>query len=167
MADMTKRMESDSSRAADYYDIITLPGTDPVFSNELLDFWSPIGWFGGYAEGFDVGLCRIKEPFSEIDRMERHLSSVELIAPINGDLFIPVAPPEESPDPEKARIVPVRVGEIINLPAGVWHFACGSTDALKSGVMKVPLDYFVFLKRGTPTEDLEMKEMGASVGIGL
>ena len=144
--------------APSYYDLIALGAQKPVFSSDLLEFWCPLGSFPPYREGYDVGLCRIKKKFTEFDRMERHLNSVEVIVPINGDLFIPVAPPGGSPSLEDVRIITVRVGEMLNLHEGVWHFACGP-------LRKVPLDYFVCLKRNTPTADLEMKELPKKVRV--
>jgi len=140
------------------YDLIALGGEKPVFSSDLLEFWCPLGAFPAYQEGYDVGLCRIKKKFTEFDRMERHLRSVEVIVPVNGDLFIPVAPPGNNPSLDDLRIIIVRVGEMLNLHEGVWHFACGP-------LKKVPLDYFVYLKRNTPTADLEMKELPKKVRV--
>ncbi len=162
MSGVQKKIEPGGSRNADYFDIITRPESEPLFSSRLLDFWCPIGSFSGCPGNLDVGLCSIKESFDRFDRMERHLGSEEIIIPINGDLFIPVAPPDGNPDPEKARIIPVRVGEIINLHTGAWHFACGPVQDVS---LDNPLDYFVFLKSGTPTDDLEMVELPRAVHI--
>lgn len=141
-----------------YYDLIGLGGEKPVFSSDLLEFWCPLGAFPPYREGYDVGLCRVKKKFTEFDRMERHLHSVEVIVPVNGDLFIPVAPPGDTPSLDDLRIITVRVGEMLNLHEGVWHFACGP-------LKKVPLDYFVYLKKSTPATDLEMKELSKKVRV--
>jgi hypothetical protein len=149
----------------DYYDIfgIALEDSDsaaqkPLFSSELLDFWSPLGTLGHSTGDYEIGLCRIKAPFSEFDRMERHLDSEEIIIPLSGDLFIPIAPIGDEISPRDIRIVPVRMGEIIRLRAGVWHFACGTFGC-------VPLDYFVILKTDTPKDDLEMRELGSRMAI--
>jgi hypothetical protein len=148
-----------------YYDIFGLPGkgpgsavSDPLFTNELLDFWSPIGTLDHTDGDYEVGLCRIKAPFVEFDRMERHLGSAEIIVPIRDDLFIPIAPPGDEISPQDIRVIPVRAGEIIQLHAGVWHFACGSLGS-------TPLDYFVLLERNAPKDDLEMKEIGKRIVV--
>jgi hypothetical protein len=146
------------NEAPPYYDIVALGAQKPVFSSDLLEFWCPLGSFPPYREGYDVGLCRIKKKFTEFDRMERHLNSVEVIVPVNGDLFVPVAPPGASPSLEDLKIITVRVGEMLNLHEGVWHFACGP-------LKKVPLDYFVYLKRNTPTADLEIKDLPKKVRV--
>jgi hypothetical protein len=147
-----------------FYDILGIAAgegdagaADPLFSNELLDFWSPLGMLSHAEGGYEVGLCRIKEPLVEFDRMERHLGSVEIIVPLD-DLFIPIAPPGDEIRTEQIRIIPVRKGEIIQLHAGVWHFACGPLGS-------TPLDYLVFLKGDTPKKDLEMKELGFQILI--
>jgi hypothetical protein len=108
--------------------------------------------------GYEVGLCRIKKVFTYFDRMERHTGSVEIIAPVNDALFIPLAPPGDEIPVDEIEIVQVKTGEIITLHEGVWHFACGPLHA-------PPLDYFVFLKGDTPQHDLEMREIGVRVLI--
>lgn len=162
MAEVMKKIERGGPRAGDYCNIISRPETEPLFSSQLLDFWCPIGSISGYREKLEVGLCSIKEDFDRFDRMERHQESEEIIIPFSGDLFIPVAPPDRNPDPEKVRILLVHVGEIINLYPGVWHFACGPVQHV---TRDNPLEYFVFLKSGTPTDDLEMVELPQAVRI--
>jgi hypothetical protein len=154
----------DRFRNNTYFDILGLAAderstgaADPLFSNELLDFWSPLGMLSPAEGGYEVGLCRIKEPLVEFDRMERHTGSVEIIVPLD-DLFIPAAPPGDEIRTEQIRIIPVRKGEIIQLHAGVWHFACGPLGS-------TPLDYLVFLKGDAPKKDLEMKELGFRILI--
>jgi hypothetical protein len=162
-----KKIDAVEKRYGSFYDIFgiaaggrdtTVP--DPLFSNDILDFWSPLGTLPHTEGDYEAGLCRIKAPFSEFDRMERHLESAEIIVPLRDDLFIPVAPPGDGLSPADIRIVPVRAGEVIQLHAGVWHFACGPIDE-----GSLPLDYLVLLERGTPTSDLEMRELGKTVKI--
>ena len=78
------RIENDTSRNTDYYEIIRLSeDIEPVFSNSLLEFWNPVGVIPGTEKDYDVGICRIKEHYDNFDRMERHLYSEEIITPIN------------------------------------------------------------------------------------
>jgi len=154
------RIENDNSREAEYYEIIRLSEEGkPVFSNSLLEFWNPVGVIPGTEKDYDVGICRIKEHYSSFNQMERHLHSEEIITPINFDLFIPVAPPASKPEEEKIRVIPVHVGEILRLYDGAWHFACGSLG-------DVPLDYFVFLQKDTPIDDIEIVELSSNIDIG-
>lgn len=154
MAEIIKRVERKSIDTSNtgMFQIIKISKEKPLFSNDLLDFWNPLGNFPGYTEGYDVGICRIKKPFAYFDRMERHLSSCEILIPINSDMFVPLAPPNDTPVTDHIQIVSVMIGELIYLPEGVWHFAAGP---LNDRV----LDYFVFLKTSTPEKDLEMKEL--------
>jgi ureidoglycolate hydrolase len=162
MGEVEKKIEAKGLRKHDYFDIIARLESEPLFTNHLLDFWSPIGILATKQERMEVGLCSIKKNFDRFDRMERHLESVEIIIPVSDSLFIPVAPPESTPDPEKIRIIPVQVGEIINLHPCVWHFAYGPIRAVSR---KKPLEYLVLLKSGTPTDDLEMVELNQEVRI--
>jgi ureidoglycolate hydrolase len=162
MVDIQKKIEEDGARKCEYCDIITRPESEPLISNQLLNFWSPIGSVPVRWEKMDVGLCSMKENFDRFDRMERHVGSIEIIVPINGDLFTPVAPPGDTPDPEKIRIIPVHVGEIIKLDSGVWHFSSGHLQHVS---LNTPLDYFVFLKSDTPTDDMEIVELPQAVRI--
>ena len=143
----------------DFYRVIAVP-RQPIFSNDILDFWNPAGNLPGYDEGYDVGVCRIKKPFTYFDRMERHKSSCEALIPINDDMFVPLAPPGDVPKKDRIEIVPVRMGELIVMDEGVWHFAAGPINHSQ-------LDYFVFLRKGTPEYDLEMKELGMKVRLQL
>lgn len=164
---MEKSIQTGTDRFTDdaCFDIFGLAGegntaADPLFSSRLLDFWSPLGALAHSKGGFEIGLCRIKTPFFDFDRMERHLGSAEIIVPLRDDLFIPVAPPGNDIPLSTIRVVRVQVGEMIQLHAGAWHYACGPVDE-----KAVPLDYLVLLERGTPTKDLEMLELGETVKI--
>ncbi len=160
MGEIIKGIERESidESTSGMFWITKVPQDEPLFSNDLLDFWNPLGKFPGYAEGYDVGICRIKKPFTSFDRMERHLSSCEILIPINSDMFVPLAPPGDTPVTDQIQIVPVMKGELIYLPEGVWHFAAGPLDDRV-------LDYFVFLKASTPEQDLEMKKLGDRIVI--
>jgi len=162
MAEIIKRVEQKSidESTTGMFQIIKVGQNKPLFSNDLLDFWNPLGAFPGYIEGYDVGICRIKKPFTYFDRMERHLSSCEILIPIDSDMFVPLAPPGDAPVTDHIRILPVMKGELIYLPEGVWHFAAGPLN-------KRGLDYFVFLKTSTPEQDLEMKDLGDRIIIQL
>jgi hypothetical protein len=160
-----KKLEPIENRRGSFYDIFGVPagapGTavpDPLFSNDLLDFWSPLGTLthGNY----EAGLCRIKAPFIDFDRMERHLGSAEIIIPLRSGLFVPIAPPGDRISPSDIRLIPILTGEVIQLHAGAWHFACGPLEG-----NALPLDYLVLLERGTPTSDLEMRELPEAVKI--
>jgi len=146
--------------SGNFFRVIGLPDEKPLFSNEILDFWNPAGGLPGYENGYDVGLCRIKKPFTYFNRMERHKSSCEILIPINDDMFVPLAPPGEMPEPDRVKIVPVKMGELIVLDAGTWHFAAGPLG-------RKGLDYFVLLRRGTPEHDLEMRDLEVSIRLRL
>ncbi|MCK4818273.1 ureidoglycolate lyase [bacterium] len=160
MAEIKKNIEKGKieDTKTQMFQIIKVPEETPLFSNDALDFWSPLGSFPGYTEGYDVGICRIKKPCTYFERMERHLSSCEILIPINGDMFVPLAPPGDIPMTDHIQIVPVKKGELIYLAEGVWHFAAGPLN-------NKTLDYFVFLKKSTPEKDLEMKDLSDKIII--
>ena len=143
----------------DYIEIVRVSG-DPIFSNEILDFWSPLGVIKGEEAGYEVGICEIKKPFSYFNRMEAHRYSEEILIPINKDMFVPLAPPGRSPVIDSLNLVKVELGELIILKEGVWHFAAGPVDAGGDN-----LKYFVLLKKGTPREDLKMVDLDAKITI--
>ena len=160
MAKIEKRIVADNERdiRSHFYQIIKLPEKTPLFSNDILDFFCPLGSFPGYEEGYDIGICSIKKQFSIFNRMERHLDSCEILIPINEDMFVPMAPPGDVPVTEHIRLVPVNKGELICMNEGVWHFAAGPIKAKA-------LDYFVILKTSTPETDLEMKDLDDTIVI--
>jgi hypothetical protein len=143
-----------------FYQVIGIPDESPLFDTELLNFWYPLESFPGYSEGYDVGICRIKNSFTSFDRMERHLTSCEILIPINDDMFVPIAPPNGDVSLKEVQIVPVKKGELIYMIEGVWHFAAGP-------LKEKNLDYFVILRKQTPTDDLEMKELKDIISVNL
>jgi len=145
------------TEGGDFYRVVTVH-RQPIFSNDILDFWNPNAHLPGYEDGYDVGLCHIKKPFAFFDRMECHKSSCEVLIPINDDMFVPLAPPGDVPKNDLIEIVSVKMGELIVMDEGVWHFAAGPVNHSH-------LDYFVFIRRGTPENDLEMKELGITVRL--
>ncbi len=145
----------------DFISVISL-NKKAIFSNEILDFWSPLYLLKGYKEGYEIGICEIKRPFSYFNRMEAHFSSEEILIPLNKDMFVPVAPPAESPDPDKIKLVKVKKGEIAVLKEGTWHFAAGPIENEGEN-----LRYIVLLKNGTPKNDLKMVDLEVKIKISL
>ncbi len=147
-------------RGERFYRVVHVPDGEALFSNEILDFWFPLAFFPGYPEGYETGICRIKSPFTSFRRMERHKSSCEILIPVSGDMFVPLAPPSETPVIKDISIVRVRKGDLIYMEKGVWHFAAGPIN-------QVALDYFVILRRNAPQEDLEMKDLERRIVVAL
>ena len=158
MNDIERIIDDLGNREYNFFNIIKLKGEKAIFSNEILDFWSPLRYLNGYSEGYEVGLCRVKKKFDYFSRMESHKYSQEILIPIDYDMFVPVAPPLPSPDVNKIIIPKVKVGEIIVLNEGVWHFAAGPVNS------KV-LNYFVLLRKNTPKNDLKMENLNVKVNI--
>ena len=145
----------------DYIEIVHISG-DPIFSNDILNFWSPLGVIKGEEAGYEVGICEIKKPFFYFDRMEAHRHSEEILIPVNRDMFVPLAPPGDSPNINSLSLIKVELGELIVLKEGVWHFAAGPIESGGDN-----LKYFVLLKKGTPQEDLKMVNLDAKIIIKL
>lgn len=64
---MVAKIEAAGSRKHDYFDIIARPESEPLFTNQLLDFWSPLGTLATNRERLEVGRCslfRAENPWS-------------------------------------------------------------------------------------------------------
>lgn len=113
-------------------------------------FWSDIMNYKMDGET-EVGICTVyKQPSSSINGMERHLSTPEILIPIDAPFILPLLNDKDNPDKAEAFIVDI--GQAIAINEKVWHGAC-----IPFG--KEECSYFVIFKRGTPHNDVEKTDL--------
>lgn len=88
---------------------------------------------------FEIGICTYRRRPLEVDQMEQHVGTQELLVAIDDDFLMPIAPsrprgvvagsgsasPAGAAVPELSRLLAVRVrrGEGLVFGEGVWHWA--------------------------------------------
>ena len=138
--------------------LLSLPSTTPPIENEELRYWptlAPLELHDGWGE---VGICEVQRRPARVSKMERHIRTSEFVAPMNGELVVPLALRTDGDRPGEGLLaVRVRVGEGLMLHPGVWHWA-GYPDRER-------VSFWVIFKRLTAKEDLEIAELAAMVEI--
>jgi ureidoglycolate hydrolase len=140
--------------------LLELPSSKPPIETEELRYWptlAPLELAEGWAE---VGICEVVKRLARVTRMERHVRTSEFVAPINGELLIPIALRTIDEQPGKGLVaVRVRAGEGLMLHPGVWHWA-GYPDRDR-------VSFWVIFRRQTAKEDLEIRELAEAMQLGI
>jgi Ureidoglycolate lyase len=152
-------IESGDPRLAEYGYLLSLPSSTPPIENEELRYWptlAPLELEAGWGE---VGVCEVVRRPARVSRMERHVRTSEFVAPMNGELLVPIALRTAEPHPGNGLLaVRVRVGEGLMLHPGVWHWA-GYPDRDR-------VSFWVIFRRLTSKEDLEIAPLREPVSVG-
>jgi ureidoglycolate hydrolase len=130
--------------------IVTAPEGAPTSQAADYKFWSDIADY--IIEGeTEIGICTVyKQPKNEINGMERHLRTPEILIPIDAPFTLPLLLNGE--DVKEAQAFKCNIGEAVIINKGVWHGAC-----LPAG--KDEASYFVIFRKGTPHGDVEKKNL--------
>lgn len=152
-------IERGNPRLAEYGYLISLPSSAPPVENEELRYWptlAPLELERGWGE---VGVCEVVRRPARVSRMERHIRTSEFVAPINGELLVPIALRTAEPHPGDGLLaVRVCTGEGLMLHPGVWHWA-GYPDRER-------VSFWVIFRRLTANEDLEIAFLREPVSVG-
>ncbi len=130
--------------------VVTNPSVTPTSESKDYKFWSDIANFkiGGDTE---IGICTVyRQPKNKLNQMERHLRTPEILIPIDQPFVLPLLIDDELDEQTKA--FKVNIGEAVVIDNGVWHGAC-------LPMTKGQSSYFVIFARGTPTNDVEKKNV--------
>jgi hypothetical protein len=152
-------LERGNPRLAEYGYLLSLPSSAPPIENEELRYWptlAPLEIEPGWGE---VGVCEVVRRPARVSRMERHVRTSEFVAPINGELLVPIALRTSEPYPGNGLLaVRVRAGEGLMLHPGVWHWA-GYPDRER-------VSFWVIFRRLTANEDLEIAPLREPESVG-
>jgi ureidoglycolate hydrolase len=132
--------------------IVVMPQSEPTERGTTYSFWSDLANFRIEGET-EIGYCTVyKQTKNLITAMERHLDSAEILIPIDADFALPLL--LEGEQISTAVSFRVQVGQAVVIDKGVWHAALIPLEAEKAS-------YFVIFKRGTPANDVQMKDIQA------
>ena len=104
-------------------------------------------------------ICRKRVPV--LDRLERHLRTPEILAALDGDVIVCVAPPEVDParcEPADIRALPLRQGQALWLDRGTWHWLPFPTRSARVTLL-------LLFREGTGDRDLEFRDLAQPIGL--
>jgi ureidoglycolate hydrolase len=129
---------------------VSAPKGNPTSQAADYKFWSDIANYNIDGET-EIGICTVyKQNKNEINGMERHLRTPEILIPIDAPFILPLL--IEGENEEKIKAFQCNLGEAVVINKAVWHGAC-------LPVGKDESSYFVIFKKGTPNKDVEKKEI--------
>ena len=114
-------------------------------------WWAETALLPADARSFGIGYLDLRPHAPRFDWAERHMRSVEVVVPLDGDCLAYVGPPEDLEHPERIpsrhrfRVFRIPVGSGIAMEPGVWHGAPLAIDA--------PVRAIVLLLEGTGAND--------------
>jgi ureidoglycolate hydrolase len=141
-------VEANPKSFAEFGRVVKHPSGTPTAQGPDFRFWSDLASYAIAGET-EIGLCTVyRQPSPTIAGLERHLSTPEILIPVDAPFVLPLLS-DGRPETE-LKAFRVGIGEAVVINAGVWHGPCipvGKADAT----------YFVIFRRGTPREDVEKK----------
>jgi ureidoglycolate hydrolase len=107
-------------------ELLRLPAAEkrPDIENEVIRFWAKLGLIAA-RKAVEFGICSYKKRPFEVDRLEQHRRSRELLYAVDDDFIMPVAPnlkDRNQPDLSSAVALRLRRGEGIIFSEGTWHW---------------------------------------------
>lgn len=125
---------------------LTPPTARPLVQGDTIAFWPDCGGVLSLGPNGNnevaIGICQVAWRPLQIDVTEFHTTTGEGILPLDGDIYIHVAPPTASDDAPVGLFEIFRVpkGTMVVLKAGVWHHAPHSTreDQTVNAVIMLP-----------------------------
>ena len=127
--------------------VAAAPTGPPAAGDDTFRYWSDLAHFRIDGET-EIGVCTVyKQDAPRVTWMERHARTPEVLVPLDAPFLLPVM--DGSGAAELFRVEP---GEAVVIADGVWHGAClpARGDAAT---------YLVVFRRGTPAEDVEMRDI--------
>jgi ureidoglycolate lyase len=143
--------------------VVDVPATRPLASNEALDYWDMVAELG--TENFEVGFLVTKQRPFEFKNMERHTKTVEMFIPLKGVSILPVAPPIEVENPnalppvDKVKAFILDGAKAIIMKKGTWHWAPFPLSETAT--------FTIILRKDTVKDDLYIKDLSETVDIIL
>ncbi len=142
-----KQMKATTDNFSVFGKLVTLPTAEPTAEGPTFRFWSDIADYTIEGET-EIGLCTVyKQADDEVQVVERHLRTPELLIPVDAPFILPVAGPDGTVSAYR-----VDPGEAVVIDEAVWHGPC-------IPVGKQTCTYFVIFRKGTPFEDVEKRNV--------
>jgi len=126
--------------------VLKKPLHEPMAKEQKFSFWSDLVNYkiDGHTE---IGLCTVYHSDTPLKTVERHLYTPEILIPVDAPFVLPVIA-----DDGAVHAYKVGIGEAVVVDNGVWHGPC-------LPVGKPESTYYVIFRKGTPSEDVEKKEI--------
>jgi ureidoglycolate hydrolase len=147
---ISKAKKVDKENFGKFGSVVKLSSKAPTSSDATYKFWSNLADYkiNGRTE---IGLCTVyKQAINEISCVERHLSTPEILIPVDAPFILPLLL-EGEPESNLESFI-VKIGEAVVINDGVWHGACLPVGKNESS-------YFVIFKLDTPSSDVEKKNI--------
>lgn len=146
---------------APYGWIIDVDRTRPKMREDIFTFWDRMAELDIKGKT-TVGLLEVVRRPPEFSKLERHVRTEEVFIAMDGSVIVLVGAPtpgQDLPDPETVQAFRLEAGKGVHLRAGTWHWIPYPLQA------KVRL--VVLFRKGTPDEDLDIKDLQETKGISF
>ncbi|HEY6953333.1 MAG TPA: ureidoglycolate lyase [Bacteroidota bacterium] len=135
-----------------YGSVVLSPRNSPTAQAREFKFWSDLACYTVHGET-EIGICTVyRQPAMEVNAVERHSLTPEILIPIDGSFILPLL--KEGVTDDQMEAFRVDVGEAVVINPGVWHGACLPAKGKQAS-------YFVVFRRRTPQEDVVKKRIQA------
>ena len=143
-----------------YGDLIDPGSAAPTADTELFRFWNDLSIADSPAP-LSFGLVYTRAGGLSIPALERHVQTSETMIPLDADIAVVLGAPTDGDVPNADTVAAFRIprGKAITLKKGTWHYVPLSTTG-------DPCRTLVAFRQGTPSEDLELKELAEIFSYG-
>jgi ureidoglycolate lyase len=156
-----KQLTTESFKPYGTFAALTPPTDAPLVDAGVIKFWPDcggvlsIGPFGNNEVA--IGICQVAWRALQVDVSEFHTSTGEGNIPLDGDIYIHVAPPSTGDEPplDAFEIFLIPQGTCVVLKPGVWHHAPYATTP---GAV---VNTVILLPQRTYANDCEVAELEA------
>ncbi len=148
--------DADAEEFGMYGSLVALPDYPAPLGTDAIRFWPALAKYSTSSE-MEMGMCTCLERPRQIERLERHLTTPEILVPLDCDFLLPLAPadqPENGSGKLEAggvEIIRFRAGTAVVLNPGVRHWAVWPANGES-------VTYLVEFRSDTHKEDLETKD---------
>lgn len=143
---------------APYGELIDIDGAEALADVDAFAYWNDLS-LGDFQGTATFGMVKTKPGAMEVPLLERHLRTSETLIPLDEDIVLALAEPTSGslPDLGNAAAFLVPRGQAVTLKPGTWHYIplVPSGNAART---------IVVFRKGTPSEDLEVKELEPELG---
>ena len=139
---------------APYGQVVERPEASPAAEGTGWRWWGETLLLPETGRPYGIGYLDLRPAPLSFDWAERHMLSVEAIAPLGGECLIYVGPPDHPEEPDRVPLLArfevfrVRSDQSVILAPGVWHGAPLAVDR--------PLAALGLLRQGTGVEDVAL-----------
>jgi len=151
-----KAQEASLGSFKTYGQLVLLPEGPAPLGTETVRFWPALAKYliNGQTE---MGLCTCLERPRQIENLERHSVTPEVLIPLDDNFLLPVAAADQPVDEDNKlkvkdiRIMKVKRGTVVIMNPGVWHWAVWPETRRE-------VTYLVLFKLNTPKDDFEKRD---------